>query len=373
MPSLREENAKLRHQLKTLTDEARLNGEILDRFLQREMILLAAENLAQLLSAMTDGMRESFNLECVSLVLPDPNHEIRHLLHHSGVYPSSFENVHFIDSPSYLAGLKHPRLGSYQPARHGELFPNSAGIQSVALLPMVRHRVHRGCINLGSSRASRFTHRHSSDFLERLANVAALCLDNAVNREQLIVSGLTDALTGLHNRRYLKRKLLEETERAARYRQPMSCLFVDADHFKRINDRHGHQTGDTALRALADSIRSQLRASDVATRYGGEELAILLPHTDQQQARLLAERVRMEVEEMCLVSDFGDPVPLTVSIGTATLSPPPRNHDMEVAGQELLAQADQALYQAKETGRNRVCCFDMQNGAAVSPPKPLNL
>jgi diguanylate cyclase (GGDEF)-like protein len=169
-----------------------------------------------------------------------------------------------------------------------------------------------------------------------------------------LISGLTDPLTELHNRRYLDRRLEEELSRASRYRQPLSCLFIDADHFKRINDNYGHPAGDHVLKELAKRIRSQLRASDVATRYGGEEFAILLPQTNLSEALLLAERIRIEVNSQPVYLDQGESLQLSVSIGVSeTLPMLGKSHHKEL-GSHLLACADQALYIAKSKGRNRI-------------------
>ena len=161
-------------------------------------------------------------------------------------------------------------------------------------------------------------------------------------------------MTELHNRRYLDRRLQEELSRASRYRQPLSCLFIDADHFKRINDNYGHQAGDSVLRELANRIRSQLRASDVATRYGGEEFALLLPQTSLNEALLLAERIRMEVAQTPVYLENGEELPLTVSIGVSETLPMLGKSRHKEVGEHLLASADQALYQAKANGRNRI-------------------
>ena len=112
-----------------------------------------------------------------------------------------------------------------------------------------------------------------------LAGVAAVCLENAVNRERLRLAGLTDSLTGLYNRRHLEHRLVQEVTRATRYAECLSCMFVDADHFKRVNDTHGHLAGDRVLREIADRIELEVRASDVAARYGGFLMIRRLPRS----------------------------------------------------------------------------------------------
>src|SRR5690554_5587530 len=175
---------------------------------------------------------------------------------------------------------------------------------------------------MGSADPYRFTRRHATDFLQHLGIVAAFALENAANRARLVQSGLTDALTGWSNRRYLEARLHEEISRCRREDSPLACLMIDVDHFKAVNDRHGHLVGDEVLRGVARRIGTEVRGSDVAARYGGEEFVILLPGTEAAAGAVLAERIRAVVESR----PFGaggdrDPVPVTVSIGVAEVQP----------------------------------------------------
>jgi uncharacterized protein YigA (DUF484 family) len=245
------ENRLLRRRLHALTDEANYNQEVLRRFQERELSLLRAETLPELLISLTEGMQQSFGLPAFNLLLVDSDHELRHLLLHDNKGPDQFPNVHFLDRaeelPAVISKSTQPQLGPFQ-SEHKPLFAEAEGLSSVALLPLVRRGTLVGCLSLGSQDPKRFTRHHACDFLHHLATIAAVCLENAANREHLVISGLTDALTGLHNRRYLERRLQEEVARALRYHHPLSCLFIDADHFKQINDNYGHGTGDEVLR-----------------------------------------------------------------------------------------------------------------------------
>lgn len=352
----------LRQRLQVLTDEVYRNEEVLRRFQQRELALLNADTLPELLTVLTEGMRESFGLHAVTLVLHDRDHELRHILRHNGMSPGDFPNIFFLDDDEEahlsIRALSKPWLGSFL-QRHESLFPEQDNLGSIALLPMVRGTRRLGCLNLGCTNPERFTHLHASDYLCHLATIAAVCLENVTNREHLLISGLTDALTGLHNRRYLEERLEQEVARACRYHHPLSCLFIDADHFKQINDQYGHEAGDCVLQEIALRVRECLRASDMAARYGGEEFALLLPQTDAGEAVLLAERIRR-----CIC---GDPVPtgsdeeliVTVSVGVSQLPLDIANNETQHQLQRrLLQEADTALYQAKEAGRNRVRLFN---------------
>jgi len=185
----------------------------------------------------------------------------------------------------------------------------------------------------------------------------ALSLQTAINIRRvsrLEQENLTDPLTGLHNRPYLERRLGEEFDRALRYNTPFSVLLIDIDHFKQLNDSHGHQVGDLALRHLSRLLLQSLRTSDLIARYGGEEFVVLAPNTDLGTAGGLAERLRQFVQNHGLAIGRDDRerriVPMTVSIGVADSRRP-----LAAAG-GLLALADQALSRAKAQGRNRVEC-----------------
>jgi diguanylate cyclase (GGDEF)-like protein len=164
----------------------------------------------------------------------------------------------------------------------------------------------------------------------------------------LEAASITDALTGLSNRRHFFPALEQELRRHRRYAHSLSVVIVDIDHFKQINDTHGHPTGDRAICAVGDVCRRLARETDLIARLGGEEFAILMPETDAANASEFAERVRGAVEATRLMSLQGVAFQLTVSIGVAELpagAPGSGN---------LIDLADSALYQAKGAGRNRV-------------------
>jgi diguanylate cyclase (GGDEF)-like protein len=145
--------------------------------------------------------------------------------------------------------------------------------------------------------------------------------------------------------------------RAQRYDQTLACLFIDADHFKQINDRYGHPAGDQVLISLAQRLRRRLRTSDIATRYGGEEFAVLLPQTDVTSAGQLAEQIRQEVASEAIRVEGESAIQVTVSIGVASYDGS-AEQVADPAGERLLAAADQAVYRAKSAGRNRVWIAD---------------
>jgi diguanylate cyclase (GGDEF)-like protein len=168
---------------------------------------------------------------------------------------------------------------------------------------------------------------------------------------QLLEKSRIDTKTGLLNSSTWEGEATAEIARAIRTRSPLALALVDIDHFKAVNDTHGHLVGDKALRAVTDALRGQLRAYDLAGRFGGEEFAILLPHTTQVNALIIAERLRTRIAAMPIPIRNDDPsgpsVRLTVSIGVTVLD----NASRELT--DLLADADTALYYAKENGRNK--------------------
>src|SRR5579863_8037264 len=358
MVDLARENEELKARLKEMTAEAANNESILKRTQARELTLLGADSLAQLLRAMVDGLRESYALDAVSVVLLDPQHEVRHLLLAGGDRPEEFKQIFFVDSlvglAPQLSSLHRPWLGPFVGADHHLLFPGVPNLKSAALVPLTRKDRATGALCFGSRDPTRFTRHHGTDFLSHLGAVAAVCLENAVNRARLLRAGITDFLTGWHNRRYLQQRLKEELARAQRKAGTIACLMMDIDHFKGINDGYGHLAGDIALKEIAQRVESQIRSMDTAARFGGDELAILLPDSNAAEAAKLAERIREVIAAQPFALTAQIDRSLTVSVGVASISPGRDETDLKAMADRLLADADAALYRAKAMGRNRV-------------------
>ena len=185
----------------------------------------------------------------------------------------------------------------------------------------------------------------------RVTHFAAIQRDITASKnleEELTRLATTDALTGLHNRRAFCDAAATEIARARRYSEPLSIISMDLDRFKLINDKHGHATGDVALVRFAEICRRHVREVDLLARIGGEEFAILLPATSENNAARLAERIRHAVHELTVLAD-GQSFKFTVSMGVAAY----RGKDDSL--ETLMRRADEALYRAKETGRDRIC------------------
>ena len=173
--------------------------------------------------------------------------------------------------------------------------------------------------------------------------------------QELVQLAYHDPLTGAFNRRAFLTSLNQEFERTHRYGSPCCLLMLDLDHFKAVNDRYGHDCGDLVLKHVVERLQSHLRAVDTLGRLGGEEFAVLLPSTQRSAAVELAERLRSMVEQSVLLlpvtEGAGQPFSITISIGVTTLLP---GEAGETVG-EVLKRVDQAMYNAKASGRNRVC------------------
>jgi len=358
LAELEEENGLLQARLDALTDAVARNDSLLRKTQERELELLRAGSLTQLFERLIEGLRSSYQLDEVALILHDPQHEIRHLL--GGDAPIVIEppGVCFVDalmtvSPQ-LAHLDRPWLGPYQKADHELLVPGIAPPGSLALIPLRRHEQLDGVLVFSSSDPFRFTSELASDFLAHLGLVAAICVENAVNRARLLRSGLTDFLTGFHNRRYLHARLREELARAQRARKSIVCLMIDVDHFKRINDQYGHLAGDAVLREVAQRIDAEMRISDTGARFGGDEFALVLAQASIGEGEKVAGRVLHAVRHHPIAISKGIAETVTLSIGVAAATPHAGTRDYKVLAERLIAEADAVLYRAKSAGRNRI-------------------
>jgi len=356
---LNAEVRSLQARLTELTDEVSRNDALLRKTQERELELLRAGSLAQLLERLIHGLRTSYQLDAVTLILHDPNHEIRHLLAGDGFLLEELSEVQFVDVLATIAprlgNLERPWLGPFRMADHELLVPKSRQNGSLALIPLRRSGQLDGVLVFSSVDRFRFNKELATDFLAHLGVVAAICLENAVNRARLVRSGLTDFLTGFHNRRYLHARLCEELARAQRDHQPIACLMIDVDYFKRINDEYGHLAGDAVLREVAQRIDDEMRLSDTGARFGGDEFAIVLPHGSLADGEKVALRVLDAVRSEPIVVASQRSEIVTLSIGVASACPSSDGaRDFSELAEKLISEADSALYRAKSAGRNRV-------------------
>jgi diguanylate cyclase (GGDEF)-like protein len=204
-----------------------------------------------------------------------------------------------------------------------------------------------GVINVADKKNTNPFSMEEIRLLALFADQAAIAVENAQLYARLEHQAIVDELTGLYNRRALMELGKREVDRARRFQRPLCALFIDIDHFKQFNDQYGHTAGDWLLRSVAQNLRNGIRDIDLASRFGGEEFIILLTETSIDAASLVAERLRKQVETTKISLPQGK-LGATVSIGVAQL-------DQKIFRlEDLISCADQAMYQAKQAGRNRV-------------------
>ncbi len=259
-----------------------------------------------------------------------------------------------IPAPDGLcAQLRRGRGARRRSVPAGEhLFPQLHRIAA----PIVVERTPWGMIVALRDRRGAFA-RDDDKRIVRLAQLASVAVANARVRERLATQALTDPLTGLANRRAFDRRLIEETERAHRHGRELSLMLVDIDHFKAINDRLGHAAGDRVLADVTRDLRAATRLGDLLARVGGDELAMILADCGSRQAADVAGRMLLAIGADV---ELGGRQPVTLSIGVAGVRP-------RQSADELLRRADQALYRAKNGGRNQVVADDEGPASAVGP------
>ncbi len=355
---------ELRRQLQSLLDAATANERKLDRFDALERRLIAVGSMEELVNLLLVDCRADFGLDAAELWLLDPDGELSRAL---PTLPMS-KAPRLLDGHGPLRDLygaaRTARLvaGGQDDALLARAFGADAGVRSAALLPLIRQGLLIGSLHFGSRDPERYDAASGTKFLDRLAAIAAIAIESMLNRERLRRAGMTDGLTGVHNRRYFDHRSLIEFSQAVRHRYPLACLFLDIDHFKAINDGHGHQTGDEVLRQVGGLIQRSLRTGDLAARYGGEEFVVLLPRTDLAGACEVAERIRLMVQEAPFVTPEGGTLSATLSVGLAMLPA------QATSFAELLGAADRALYDAKRGGRNRTVADEVAGDAAAASP-----
>jgi two-component system cell cycle response regulator len=232
----------------------------------------------------------------------------------------------------------------------------TAPVRSVLTIPFALERRRGGVFFLRTERGERTLTADDAEFAEVVIRAAVAAIRRAqalestrADNRRLEELATTDALTRLLNRRALLERLSVEVDRARRFKSQLSLLMVDVDHFKSINDQHGHLAGDSVLRQIGTLFGGAVRTIDVVARYGGEEFVVILPETATDGAAVFAERLRKSVSEHNFEISAGRNLHLTCSVGVATF-PSPRVASTE----DLFARADEALYRAKSGGRNQV-------------------
>ena len=366
MPSRQDdlEKKRLRRQLDAYKQAAMENEAKLKQFQAMETKLLSAESLPELCSVLINSYKRAFGLTIVTLVLIDSSHQHEKLLNNpdtpKDMLAALQKHVHLVNDYDSLQALNElavtTTLGEYRSA-YAPFFGTGLNLQSVAILPMERHGLLLGYLCLGSDDPQRYTATSATDFLQRLAAMAAISLENAMNVEYLKQTGLMDPLTSANNRRYFFKRLEKEMARGQRHNHRVGCLYLDLDHFKQINDQYGHAAGDMVLVHATEIMASVIRTSDVLARLGGEEFAVILPEINDSRLSEVAERIRGTLAQSPCELTTDTEIKVTASIGTAMIDLSQAIGEPRQLGETLVNQADTALYQAKESGRNQVVDF----------------
>ncbi|WP_426341057.1 DUF484 family protein [Pseudoduganella sp. S-14] len=361
LAELAAENQSLRARLAYLIEQAERNHSIMTRHQAFDLEIVGAASFPELIGTIFRTLPVISDLDAVTLSLVDVDDDIRTVMEKLGVDFADFPNLVFVPDTENLAieiepgQAPKPCLGMFDTQKHGSQFPQpGTRLQSVGVVPLLRNKRLIGSLNLGSADPTRFSPSLGTDFIEHMASIIAICLENVISNEMLKYMGLTDALTGVFNRRYVDRRLLEEIARARRQSYPVSFMYIDIDHFKRVNDTVGHGGGDEVLREVANRIKAELRLSDALARFGGEEFVVLLIDADLESATYVGERIRAGIAASMIELSHGVKVSITASVGVSSLAQVPGDVPPELQATQLIEQADEALYQAKEGGRNRV-------------------
>lgn len=353
--------------MQQLFDDAAHNEKVLRRYQQFELELLSADSLEELLTTLLKTSKKIFHLAAIELWLHDPQSSLGEL------FPEPFQahpSVGFLKNDRTFQRLYPDSIGvrlvSIQEINPLPVFKGQ-GLRSAALLPLHRKGAFVGSMHLGAREAQRFTGEKSTEFISHMASIVAVCIENALNQERLRLLSLMDPLTKVRNRRGFHSGLETEISRASRSRDPLCLLFVDLDHFKAINDSHGHPAGDKVLRVVAQFFRETLRKVDHVCRYGGEEFALVLPNCGKELAMEIAERLRSRVSQLPI--DIGDEdstvsISVTLSMGVCCWQPTRRideKEQLELAT-SLINRSDQGVYESKEKGRDKVSYVPLHAG-----------
>jgi diguanylate cyclase (GGDEF)-like protein len=327
-----------------------------DRFFRAIEELNRAGAPEQVFRAVVESARQVAPLDfcAVTLVSEEHQHRVHRVVRMSGVTSAgrALEGATFPDNAGLVANVV--RYGAPLPGRDAGsmdkqiIFDDHTqirGLQSLKIFPLVAGERILGTLVAGSRRRSAFDDEELR-MLEVIAIQAAQAVLRAQLYEQMEKMATTDGLTGLVNHRTFQTRFDDALATARRYDRRVSFLLTDIDHFKSVNDTHGHPTGDQVLKGVARILKEEARDTDVVARYGGEEFAVVMPETDAKGAYSIAERIRERLVKEVFVTEQG-PLKVTLSLGVSTFP------DSATEKQPLIDLADQCLYFAKRHGRNQ--------------------
>lgn len=339
-----------------------------ERLLSWSRAMLTADSLSSVSALAAQGPTLPDDDLAGSLLLADPGHELRQLAFGDSGRRGPEAHALFVDSlvgvAPQCAALHGPWSGEYRAADHALLLPSHAGASHLLLLPLERNGQLLGVHCLGGRTGPPALATLSPAWQGHVASVTVATLERLFHRARLLRYGMTDPLTGWYSRRYLHARMCEELARCRRDGHAASCLIVDADRLRRVNEQLGATAGDRVLRELGSRIESQVRSSDTLAHLGGDQFAVLLPGATVVQAVPLAERIRVAMRAAPIELAPGVSETVTVSIGIAAAEPGGVD-DRKAAADQWLAEAESALHRAKRGGGDG---YEISSAGASSAP-----
>jgi diguanylate cyclase (GGDEF)-like protein len=340
------------------SNELRSQVSALEDLIDVARVSVSTIDLDDLLQAILMSALRFTGIPAGSVALYDQKKSELTLRAHCGLSEAFVERSTWPVKPGGLTDqlLKRDEILFVEDTEQVSFFNNplavNEGIRSLICIPLVSKGAIQGVLYLDDFVPRAFD-KERMKLISVVASFAAMAIENATLHHETRQMAITDLLTGLYNRRYFEQVLTQELTRAKRYKLTCCLLILDVDNFKNFNDTFGHPMGDRILATIGETITKMLRSVDFAFRYGGEEFAIILPETDLNCARDVAERIRR-----CVIEDSGkimrDTQKELVTVSTGIACYP---HDA-VTGETLFAVADRLLYKAKDSGKNRTLCHE---------------
>ena len=349
--ALQKELDSFRKVMTEFSTEVQRHKYIIQKLHQVSVKLNSALELPNILEAAIEAITSVVQANRCSVFQFFPQDRSIQLMHHAGLDKPTGEapqRINVAESRVIAKAVAEDHDLLIADIEHELQLPNLSNYQSSSFMIFLMKRENEllGIVNVNDRVDGHPFTDWDFQLGQMISQLLATAFSNAQLYERVKLESITDSLTQLYTHGHFQEMLSHETALAERYGGEVSLIMMDIDHFKHFNDTYGHQTGDLVLASLAQSVKKQLRQSDRAFRYGGEEFAIVLPRTDMDGALVMAERVRSVIENMKIPSDQKK-LHVTISLGVG-------QYDKGTNKKQLVEKTDQALYQAKLEGRNRV-------------------
>lgn len=330
-----------------LMERLRENDRIAQQFFELQASVLAIHNFRDFFDRLLKGIEERFKVPYVWVSLITSGRVTR-LIKTFIASEDFLRHLNFINRDAFLditGGSQKPRLANSGIDIYGRLLPfgQHMPFKSLAMVPITFEGKPAGSLNFADTSPERYMPGIDTGFLEQLGMIVSICLSNVAAHEELNMLAFQDPLTGLLNRRAMESALKREFARARRYLLPLSLIFMDLDHFKKINDTYGHDYGDDLLKFVASSLAETARESDIVSRFAGDEFVIILPGTSPAEAERFILRVKAFFESNSL-NFRGDQIHAGITYGIASAG-----DDGVADPASLIKKADERLYVAKES------------------------